>query len=199
MENVNGFGHCFKCQSKQEILNPREKRSANDRLMMQGECSICSTKITRFIKDPNKPVKEKKEKKEKGETKQKKEKKEKKSESDLNIEGNEIFNEIVNITNEITENTKPQRRKGKEKKEVSTSKVDKEKVIGKVSKEKVKTITSKKEGKSKHLDTEKKGKVIGKKKGKEPVKTELSNDSDNSDNSHEKFVNSDYENSDFSD
>ena len=89
MENVNGFGHCFKCQSKQEILNPREKRSANDRLMMQGECSICSTKITRFIKDPNKPVKEKKEKKEKGEpTKQKKEKKEKKSESDLKIEGN---------------------------------------------------------------------------------------------------------------
>jgi 5-methylcytosine-specific restriction endonuclease McrA len=43
-------GYCIKCKRKQEILNPREKRSANDLLMMQGECSICSTKITKIIK-----------------------------------------------------------------------------------------------------------------------------------------------------
>lgn len=71
-------GYCVKCKEKRVMTNPGEKRSKTNRLMLQGECDVCGTKITKFIKDPNKlpkPVKEKKvkEKKEKV-TKAKKEK-----------------------------------------------------------------------------------------------------------------------------
>ena len=58
-------GHCVKCKEKREILNPYEKRSETGRLMLQGKCTVCSTKMTTFIKDPSKPAKEKKSKEKK--------------------------------------------------------------------------------------------------------------------------------------
>ena len=62
MTEVEQKGHCVKCKEARVMVSPQEKRTKTNRLMLQGECSTCGTKVTRFIKDPNKPISEKKEK-----------------------------------------------------------------------------------------------------------------------------------------
>ena len=62
MTEVEQKGHCVKCKEARVMVSPQEKRTKTNRLMLQGECSVCKTKVTRFIKDPNKKEPEKKEK-----------------------------------------------------------------------------------------------------------------------------------------
>ena len=49
--------HCAKCKQTQPITNLLEMRASNGRLMMKCECTVCSTKTSTFIKDPNKKTK----------------------------------------------------------------------------------------------------------------------------------------------
>lgn len=42
--------YCFKCRSKQEILNPLEVILANQRPAIRGTCPGCGTKVFRIGK-----------------------------------------------------------------------------------------------------------------------------------------------------
>jgi hypothetical protein len=46
--------YCVKCKCKQEIQNPQERMTQNGRHMMSGTCPACSTKVNRFISNPQK-------------------------------------------------------------------------------------------------------------------------------------------------
>jgi hypothetical protein len=46
--------YCVKCKCKQEIQNPQERMTQNGRYMMSGTCPACSTKVNRFISNPQK-------------------------------------------------------------------------------------------------------------------------------------------------
>ena len=41
--------YCVKCKVSREMKEPKEKKTANGRLMMQGICPHCGTKMNVFI------------------------------------------------------------------------------------------------------------------------------------------------------
>lgn len=41
---------CMKCQVKREITNPEETTLKNGRLVLKGTCSVCGTKVFKFLK-----------------------------------------------------------------------------------------------------------------------------------------------------
>lgn len=43
-------GYCVKERKQREIKDPKEVVLKNGRPAIQGTCSVCGTKITRFIK-----------------------------------------------------------------------------------------------------------------------------------------------------
>ncbi len=42
-------GYCVKCHKKVEMKDGKEVKTANNRNMMQGKCSVCGTKVSRFL------------------------------------------------------------------------------------------------------------------------------------------------------
>ena len=42
-------GYCVKCKTKRMIKGGVIKTSPNGRQMVQGECPVCKTKVTRFL------------------------------------------------------------------------------------------------------------------------------------------------------
>lgn len=47
--------YCVKCKQKQSFKNPTVKETANGRKMLQGECSVCGTKVNVFLKADGPP------------------------------------------------------------------------------------------------------------------------------------------------
>jgi len=45
-----GENYCLKCKKKQQIENVVEKTAKNGRKMQQGNCKVCNTKVSKFIK-----------------------------------------------------------------------------------------------------------------------------------------------------
>jgi hypothetical protein len=41
--------YCVKCKTKREIKNAHEETMDNGRRALKGECSVCGTKLTRFL------------------------------------------------------------------------------------------------------------------------------------------------------
>ena len=43
------LGYCVKCKQKREMKNTSKTKSKNGREMMRGTCSVCGTKMCKFI------------------------------------------------------------------------------------------------------------------------------------------------------
>ena len=43
-------GYCFKCKSNKDMKNEVEEKRSKNRAYLQGQCSVCSTKMNKFIK-----------------------------------------------------------------------------------------------------------------------------------------------------
>ncbi|GHO94135.1 hypothetical protein KSF_041830 [Reticulibacter mediterranei] len=41
--------YCVKCKEKREMKNPHQIEMKNGKPAMQGECSVCGTKLTRIL------------------------------------------------------------------------------------------------------------------------------------------------------
>ena len=41
--------YCVKCKTKREMKNTHEEKLENGRRALKGECSVCGTKLTRFL------------------------------------------------------------------------------------------------------------------------------------------------------
>jgi hypothetical protein len=41
--------YCVKCKTKREMKNAHEVTGDNGRRALKGECSVCGTKLTRFL------------------------------------------------------------------------------------------------------------------------------------------------------
>jgi hypothetical protein len=50
-------GYCVKCREKREVTDGEVKETPNGRRMVQGECPVCSTKVTRFLPSEKKEEK----------------------------------------------------------------------------------------------------------------------------------------------
>jgi len=75
MTEEKHMGYCVKCKDKREMNNPVEKLSKTNRLMLQGTCIVCQTKVNKFIKDSTKSsIKNNNKNKESNERKENKEK-----------------------------------------------------------------------------------------------------------------------------
>ena len=46
---ANEEGYCVKCKSKCEMKDATTKTAKNGRHMLQGTCTVCGTKMTKFI------------------------------------------------------------------------------------------------------------------------------------------------------
>ena len=44
--------YCLKCRKDTEIINPRVSNTSNSRIMILSKCTICGSKKSRFIKNP---------------------------------------------------------------------------------------------------------------------------------------------------
>lgn len=42
-------GYCVKCRQKHQMKNAKQILTSNNRKAMQGTCSVCGTKMTKFI------------------------------------------------------------------------------------------------------------------------------------------------------
>jgi len=42
-------GYCVKCKKKVEMENPSEFLTSNNRKILKGICSICKTKVCKFV------------------------------------------------------------------------------------------------------------------------------------------------------
>jgi len=42
--------YCVKCKKKVDIKNPQRVKSKNGKNAVKGECSICGTKVFKFVK-----------------------------------------------------------------------------------------------------------------------------------------------------
>ena len=119
MTEVEQKGHCVKCKEARVMVSPQEKRTKTNRLMLQGECSTCGTKVTRFIKDPNKPISEKKEKvskpKKEKEEKVSKPKKEKVSKPKKEKEEKVVKEKVANSKKVVNEKVSKSKKVVKEK------------------------------------------------------------------------------------
>jgi hypothetical protein len=51
-------GYCVKCREKREVTDGEVKETPNGRRMVQGECPVCSTRVTRFLPSEKKQEKE---------------------------------------------------------------------------------------------------------------------------------------------
>lgn len=47
-------GYCVKCKDKVEMVDPKEKKTKNGRLMMSGKCPNCGTSVNVFMADKKK-------------------------------------------------------------------------------------------------------------------------------------------------
>lgn len=47
--------YCFKCKSKQDIKEQKQKQNAKGRWYLSGACAVCGTKMNKFIKPPGSP------------------------------------------------------------------------------------------------------------------------------------------------
>ena len=43
--------YCFKCKKDTDNIDPKMFRTKNNRLLMQPKCSVCETKMSRFVKE----------------------------------------------------------------------------------------------------------------------------------------------------
>ena len=41
--------YCVKCKEKREMKNPHQIEMKNGKPAMQGECTVCGTKLTRIL------------------------------------------------------------------------------------------------------------------------------------------------------
>ena len=41
--------YCVKCKAKRDLVNPKEKKTKNNRVMIQGTCEKCGTKAQVFV------------------------------------------------------------------------------------------------------------------------------------------------------
>ena len=57
MENTitNLTAFCVKCKEKRPIANPEEGTTKNNRRVLKGICSVCGTKLMRFLPAEIKP------------------------------------------------------------------------------------------------------------------------------------------------
>lgn len=79
----NNTAYCVKCRQRdRKMVDCTEKRSSNGRLMLQGTCEKCGTKMNKFIKDPLAGTKKVSEKNNSKEKKDPEEKSESSSDSD---------------------------------------------------------------------------------------------------------------------
>lgn len=46
--------YCLKCKSQKEMKDPKDKTTKNGRHMVSGTCTICATKMNKFVADPKK-------------------------------------------------------------------------------------------------------------------------------------------------
>ena len=44
--------YCLKCRKDTENINPRVSKTSNGRTMVLSKCTICGSKKSRFIKNP---------------------------------------------------------------------------------------------------------------------------------------------------
>ena len=43
--------HCLRCRKDTENINPKFSKTSNGRTMLLSKCAICSSKISRFLKN----------------------------------------------------------------------------------------------------------------------------------------------------
>ena len=43
--------YCLKCKTNTDNIDPKMFRTKNNRLLMQSKCSVCETKMSRFLKE----------------------------------------------------------------------------------------------------------------------------------------------------
>ena len=41
--------YCVKCKKKVEVKDPAEAKAKNGRNMIKGVCSVCDTKVSKFV------------------------------------------------------------------------------------------------------------------------------------------------------
>ena len=49
-QGIDNEAYCVKCRQRQSVKGMKRVKSANGRNMLQGICTICGTKITKFTK-----------------------------------------------------------------------------------------------------------------------------------------------------
>lgn len=49
-KEVNMQAYCMKCRAKREIKNPQKTTMTNGRNALKGVCSVCGTKMFKFVK-----------------------------------------------------------------------------------------------------------------------------------------------------
>ena len=47
-EQISQIAYCLKCKKKQPIKNPKQKKTANNRVMLQGNCNSCNSRVSSF-------------------------------------------------------------------------------------------------------------------------------------------------------
>ena len=45
--------YCLKCKTNTDNIDPKMIKTKNNRLLMQSKCSVCMTKKSRFVKEPD--------------------------------------------------------------------------------------------------------------------------------------------------
>ena len=43
--------YCLKCKTNTDNIDPKMFKTENNRLIMQSKCSVCGTKMSRFVKN----------------------------------------------------------------------------------------------------------------------------------------------------
>ena len=45
--------YCIKCKTNTSNIDPKMVKTKNNRLLMQSKCTVCKTKMSRFVKEPD--------------------------------------------------------------------------------------------------------------------------------------------------
>jgi len=48
-EEEEMIGYCFKCKQNQKMEEVRESTTKNRRRILKGRCSVCGSKMTKFL------------------------------------------------------------------------------------------------------------------------------------------------------
>lgn len=50
VHKVKMNAYCLKCKKEQVMKDPKDKTTSNGRKMVSGTCTVCTTKMNKFVK-----------------------------------------------------------------------------------------------------------------------------------------------------